>query len=474
MTRNPRAPSTGPARSHDGIVALIVATNWWPVSARLAMRLLAHRCEVVALCPRGHVLSQLTGLRGVRTYSGLNSLAALESAIRSSNPTIVIPCDDRAVWQLHELHRRLPDLRDLIVRSLGDPAHFATIRSRAQLLEVAARSEIHVPETRRVLRTDDIADWFGRVSGPAVMKMDGTWGGSGVSVVRTEAEAQSAWRKFAPETRSARWKRRWKEWLLYSDPLAFWDDPALGRRGILLQRYVAGRQANSMLACWRGKLLGVVNVEVLCTEQASATSPSTIVRLIDHPQMTHAAGVLCAALGLSGFYGLDFILEAGSNRAQLIELNARCTRLGHLRLPGQDDLAALLAKHMGALPPDTDAEAIVNRDIIAFFPQALSWNPESPYLHECHVDVPWSEPQLIAALVRRPWAYTRPLFRLYHDGLKKPRDPTPSIPGLMRIAAQTARSGEFAVASGAVAPLANNFLVARRARRDSNSRVPGS
>jgi len=434
------------------------------------MRLLAHSCEVVALCPRGHVLCQLTGLRSVRTYSGLNSLAALESAIRSSNPTIVIPCDDRAVRQLHELHRRLPDLRELIVRSLGDPAHFATIRSRAQLLELAARSEIHVPQTRRIVSSDEIADWFRKVPGPAVMKMDGTWGGSGVSLVRTEEEAQSAWRKFAPETRSARWKRRWKEWLLYSDPLVFWDDPALGRRGILIQRHVAGRQANSMLACWRGKLLGVVNVEVLCTEQASATSPSTIVRLIDHPGMTRAGEVLCAALGLSGFHGLDFILEQESNRAQLIELNARCTRLGHLRLRGQDDLAALLVKHMGAPAPDTDAEAIVDRKIIAFFPQALSWNPDSPYLHECHVDVPWSEPQLLAALLRRPWVYTRPLFRLYHDGLKKPTDPTPSIPGFMRIAAQTAHSSEFPVASGPVAPLGDDFLVDLRARRDSNSR----
>jgi hypothetical protein len=375
---------------------------------------------------------------------------------------------------LHELHRRLPDLRDLIARSLGDPAHFATIRSRAQLLDLAAGSQIQVPETRRIVSPDDIADWFRTLPGPAVMKMDGTCGGSSVSLVRTEVEALSAWRKFAPETHSARWKRRCKEWLLHSDPLAFWDDPALGRRGILLQRYVAGRQANSMLACWRGKLLGIVNLEVLCTEQTSATSPSRIVRLIDHPEMTRAGELLCAALGLSGFHGLDFILEQESNRAQLIELNARCTRLGHLRLRGQEDLAALLAKHMGAQPPDADAEAIVDREIIAFFPQALSWNPHSPYLHECHVDVPWSEPQLIAALLRRPWVRTRPLFRLYHDGLKKQADPTPSIPGFMRIAARTARSSESPIGSGAVAPLGNDFLMDLQARRDSSSRLPRS
>lgn len=440
----PSAEPSLPPDRRDRVVALIVATNFWSISARLAMRLLAHGCEVVALCPRGHVLCQLTGIRSVRTYSGPNSLAALESAIRSSSPTIVIPCDDRAVWQLHELHRRLPDLRDLVARSLGDSAHFAMIRGRAQLLKAAVRLGIHVPETRRIATPNDIADWFRKVPGTSVLKMDGTCGGSGVSIVRTEGEAQSAWRKFNfREKRGWRWMRQWKDWLVYCDPLAFWDDQAFGRRELLLQRYVVGRLANSMLACWRGKLLGVVNVEVLCTEQAIATGPSTIVRLIDHPEMTRAGELLCATLGLSGFHGLDFVLEEGSNCAQLIELNARCTRLGHLRLPRQDDLFALLVKHIGAMPPDTDVEAVVAHEIVAFFPQALSWNPDSPYLRECYVDVPWSEPQLIAALLGRPWVSTRPLFRLYRYVLRKQKDPPPSIPRFLRIAAETGHSGEF-------------------------------
>jgi hypothetical protein len=362
----------------------------------------------------------------------------------------VIPCDDRAVWQLHELHRQLPELRDLIARSLGHPGHFATIRSRARLLEAAARSGIRVPKTRRIATANDITEWFSEVPGPGVLKMGGTWGGIGVSLVRTEGEAQSAWRKFAsPEKRSARWKRRWKEWLVHADPLAFWDGPGGSRREILLQRHVAGRPANSMLACWRGKLLGMVHVEVLCTEQAAVTGPSMIVRLIDHPEMTRACEVLCTTLGLSGFHGLDFILENRSNCAHLIELNARCTRLGHLRLPGQDDLVALLARHIGAMPPGTDPEAIVRQKTVAFFPQVLSVNTDSPDLRECHVDVPWSEPQLVAALLRRPWVHTRPFYRLYHGALRKPAEPPPNVARFLRLAAATGHSGEF---SGAMVP----------------------
>lgn len=402
------------------------------------MRLLAHGCEVVALCPRGHVLCELTGIRSVRTYSALNADGALESAIRSSNPTIVIPCDDRALWQLHELHRQRSDLRDLIARSLGDPAHFATIRSRAQLLQVAKRSGIRIAETRRIATPDDITAWFSEVSGTGVLKKDGTWGGIGVSVVRTEEEAQSTWRKLtSAESRARHWTRCWKEWLVYADPLAFCDDAMSDGRGMVMQRYVAGRPANSMLACWRGKLLGSVNVEVLATEQATATAPSTIVRFIDHAEMTYASEALCSTLGLSGFHGLDFILDQESNGAHLIELNARCTRLGHLRLPKQDDLVAILARHIGAIPPVTDAEAIVSRATVAFFPQAVAQDSGTCDLRECDVDVPWSEPQLIAALLRRPWPYTRPLFRLYHLGLGKPTAPLPSIARFLRLAAET-------------------------------------
>lgn len=67
------------------------------------------------------------------------------------------------------------------------------------------------------------------------------------------------------------------------------------------------------------------------------------VRLIDHSEMAQAACKLAQRLELSGFHGLDFVLEADSGAAYLIELNPRCTQLGHLSIARQGSLPACCA-----------------------------------------------------------------------------------------------------------------------------------
>jgi hypothetical protein len=152
-----------------------------------------------------------------------------------------------------------------------------------------------------------------------------------------------------------------------------------------------------MLACRQGELLGLVAVEVIASQ--GPTGAATIVRLINHPEITEAASLLTRRLRLSGFHGLDFILEEATGSAFLIELNPRCTQLGHLILPSQGDLAGILCRGLGlqtTLPPEPE----IDSDLIGFFPQAAVWNPDSPYLKLVLHDVPWTDPALVRALYR--------------------------------------------------------------------------
>src|SRR6185312_4575535 len=183
ITSAVQSPPQAPSRR--SIVVLITATTPWPLSARLAVRLIAHGCRVHALCPRGHALNTVSGMGEVIRYAGLDSSAALEKAIRSCRPDAIVPCDDRAVWQLHELHGRATDLHDIIERSLGAASAFPIIRSRAGLIAAANEAGIRVPETRIIRTAEDIRNWFKARPGTAVVKLDGTWGGSGVQIVRS-------------------------------------------------------------------------------------------------------------------------------------------------------------------------------------------------------------------------------------------------------------------------------------------------
>jgi hypothetical protein len=107
------------------------------------------------------------------------------------------------------------------------------------------------------------------------------------------------------------------------------------------------------------------------------------------------------------------MLHEGSGVAYLIEVNPRCTQLGHLVLPGQGDLAGLLCARLGA-PAVRRAQQPVECAVVAFFPQALAWSPDSPYLQSGNHDVPWTEPRLVQELLRESWPDRRWLGRVYH------------------------------------------------------------
>src|SRR5690348_240744 len=109
------------------VTVLVIATTPWPIAARVAIRLVSQGCDAFALCPRGHVVNEVSGLQRIYSYAGRDSMAQLRATIEEVRPRIVIPCDDRAVWQLHELYEREPSFRGLIEASLGASPHFPTV-----------------------------------------------------------------------------------------------------------------------------------------------------------------------------------------------------------------------------------------------------------------------------------------------------------------------------------------------------------
>jgi hypothetical protein len=171
-----------------------------------------------------------------------------------------------------------------------------------------------------------------------------------------------------------------------------------------------------MLACWKGEVLGIVTVEVLTSQ--GATGAATVVRLVRNEEIELAAHLLARKFDLNGFHGLDFILEKGTNAPYLIELNPRCTQLGHLRLASQGDLAGMIAARLRNEPAPIDApgdlDDYVQGTTVAFFPQTFIWNPKSSFLRSGYHDVPWGEPALVRELLRRPWPERRLLSRIYH------------------------------------------------------------
>jgi hypothetical protein len=391
-------------------MVLLGATTWWPLSARLAIALMRHGCRVSAVCPPGHPLRSLTGIEALFPYRGTDSVNALKSAVLSSQPDLIVPCDDGVVWQLHELHARHPALRPLIEYSLGPAETYPVIRSRDALLHAAGELGIRVPVTQSLASEDDLNRW--NLGTPAVLKVDGTWGGSGVAIVRSPEEAKVAFRRLSrPMGTGVVWKR----WLINRDPLAMWIWRRPEKPSVSIQQFIEGRPANAMLACWKGELLGIVTVEVLSSQ--GATGAATVVRLVNNEEVEQAARLLARKFNLNGFHGLDFMIQEGTGAPYLIELNPRCTQLGHLRQASQGDLAGMIAARLGEPNPvdePANLDDFVQGSTIAFFPQTFTWNPKSSYIRSGYHDVPWTEPALLRDLLRPSWPERQLLSRIYH------------------------------------------------------------
>ena len=398
-------------------LVLIVAAKWWPLSARLAIELLRQHCRLSALCPKGHPLTHIRGLESVEQYRGVTSIRCLSRAMHALRPDVVIPCDDGVVAQLHALHAQDPALRALIEDSLGDARSFPITASRYRLLGLAAELGVLVPETRRAATPDALATWHGQNGPAAVLKVDGECGGNGVRICNSLEESITAWRELNSQiSRGTAWKRQ----IIDRNPLALWAYRNRKPPDVTIQQLVRGQPANCMLASRRGEVIDIVSVAVLATD--GPTGAATVIQRIKNHDMERAAKKLAARLGLTGFYGLDFMIDSASGAAYLIEMNPRCTQLGHLRFDARPSLAEAFLANLRDESPKSTRDPLP-MDTVALFPQALNFvvgNDDETAL-DSYLDVPWEEPDLVAELRKDAWPRRRLLSRLYHAFRPTPR-----------------------------------------------------
>jgi hypothetical protein len=389
-------------------VVLVATGNWWALAARIAIALARNGWTITAACPPDCPLSYVKAVQAVFPLRAMAPSASLMAAIRKAQPDLIVPCDDNTVFLLHEIHAANPDLRPLIERSLGRPDAFPILQSRDGLQHIAADLGIRVPRSCTIDSAAQAAERFGRFSQRAVIKLDGTYGGEGISVVSSKREAAAAFRRSRQATALLTAAKRA---VVNRDPYAFWTWSRKERIRVTMQEYIVGAPANIMVACWQGQVLAEVSVESLSCQ--GPTGAANIVRRVRRPEFAAAAGALALRLGLSGFFGLDFMIERDSDVAYLIEMNPRCTQLGHLRFPDQEDLAtALCARVTGR--PIVPAALPIREATVAFFPQAWRWKLGSTEWSSAFHDIPWGEEALIKNLLAEPWPDRQWPARLYH------------------------------------------------------------
>lgn len=382
----------------------MIGTNRWPLLARLVISFRRIACNIAVLCPApGHPVQKVRGVGPIFHYNGLAPIKSLRRAIEIFDPELIVPSCDRSVQHLHELYGISQSQGNagrkivaLIQRSLGSPDGFAIVSSRCELLKLAQSEGILVPKTSTIESEADLQLWNAKSELPWVIKADGTWGGQGVRIADNAREANRCFLEFSRRSGAVKLIKRLllnrdRDWVVFD-----WKH---SRRSVIAQSIIDGRPANCAVVCWEGKVLAGIAVDVI--KARGATGPATVVQVVSGSEMMAAAEKIARRLGMSGFFGLDFMIEKDTGSVYLIEMNPRCTPPCPLPLGKGHNLVAAVWAQLTDQPLPSNLPVIEER-IIAYFPQADEGadNASDENINDLiHRDIPEGEPELIHELL---------------------------------------------------------------------------
>lgn len=382
------------------IAFLIALEESWLGISRLPAGLKKAGFEVVAFCIPGSYLSQTRYIdrhifwekhqRGAR----LRAAQAIVGAIKTVQPTIIIPGDEEAVMLLHKIYALASRFsltgrtRDTLARSLTNPHDLSAVLMKDAFSEFAARCGVRVPKNEVVPHAEAAIaiarDW----GYPVVLKQSLGYAGGNVLICHDDGELRRAFESFQPKVIAPTgWKGLLKRKLLGSSS-------ALDDR-VSIQQFIQGPTALFSFAADRGTLLRyVAAIQVRC--HPPKTGPSCVVRTMASAEMEQFARSMAHALNFSGFGGFDFILDDATGQAYALECQPRPVYLTNIgALCGANLPEALFAQLTGQEPGPQPAIA---ETTVALFPNEYNRDPHSEYLETGYHDIPWDDPDLVKAL----------------------------------------------------------------------------
>ncbi|TAM69472.1 MAG: ATP-grasp domain-containing protein [Microbacteriaceae bacterium] len=363
---------------------LLVTGHRWLDACRHALAAREAGFAVHLLAPKRHPIAALEWVNTVEAFSALRPHRTVANALNAMPFDLVVPIDDLGASALFEtyLDGMLSNEAALTVeRSLGDPASFGIRHARAEIGQIATRAGLAAPGTWP-LREDTLASDLETAGFPAVLKTDGSFGGQQVIVVDDLDAARAG---YLALSRPPRLLGAFGQLVLDHDETSLRPALARSRSPVSVQQFVNGGPATMSVAAWEGEMLGYVGSRALQTQPGNG--PATIIEPLQHPDLERAARVIASELGLSGLFGLDFVLAPDRSTASLIELNPRATPTAHLRPPSlHRPLFHLLADSLGmAAPPPRPA---LPEGPIGLFPQAATADPGGTHALPAHLDLP--------------------------------------------------------------------------------------
>ena len=194
-------------------------------------------------------------------------------------------------------------------------------------MPIARRLGVDVPDGEAVAGEDDAVRVAADLGYPVIVRPAYGNAGRGVARCVGEADVREAMRAIRP-------------------PMGW--APSSGHPA-LVQRFVTGQNHNRPALAWEGReVAGFTRMSVRHYPEPSG--PGSVSRYRRVPAIAEANRRLLEALGITGFTGTQFLVEEGTGRPFLIEINRRMTPATHSGSLVGVDLAAAFAACAQGLP----------------------------------------------------------------------------------------------------------------------------
>lgn len=320
------------------------------------------------------------------TKSGWRLAHALDTIVRRTRPTLIIPADEQALAMLRAImigpfgHLVGSRTRDLIARSLPPLDMLDVLLFKSDTVALARKLGLPVPDSTTVASFEQARAVADRVGYPLFLKHSFSWAGAGVVKCTNQAELAAAFG--AMQARPGRLKALvrtiiGRDWYPATAPID-------------IQAPIAGHPAMYCALAWHGRLAAGFAGEPLALSHA--TGPSTAVRVGAHPGMQQMVQTMIQATGATGLIGFDFMIGDADGQPYLIECNARPIQISHLGYRIGVDIAVELHRLMngGAV---AEHPLMPTRSIdVSLFPMALNEDAIDPSLFR---DIPGADPGLM-------------------------------------------------------------------------------
>lgn len=347
--------------------------------------------DVALLTPRGSLAEKSRyvshlGVLATET-TPMAWLLSLVRMIDSVSPFMLVPCDEMAIRLLFSIAldpppALSPELRTrltrLIEQSLGDPGLYEV--SIDKTLLPAAAEAIGVPVPRYAIATDTASalEHAARLGYPVVLKRRFGFAGEGVAIVNVPGDLAADARR-----------------LLRAHQL---DLGEVRQPRLLVQKFISGPYHSQALVAIRGKPLASFAWERFVATQ-SVKGQTSVLKFIDSPQTKTFSEALCRNLAMSGFFNVQFVLDENSGEAHLLEINRRIVTHMHLGERAGSDLGVALHDTLDGRARTSKSPHNDAGDTVVIFPREWLRDPASHHLERYPVDVPWDEPELLAAML---------------------------------------------------------------------------